>query len=153
MKKTANSPAIKKFISLFYKIEINTSDSIGYDARVDIIGKKAMKAIEDSNNIDSRVEELYFSGNGGWERQVDHIEIDRAIKILEDLKAKGCNYTEIMHHGDHQNYVFNGMLIRESTLEEIAQYEAREVAKKNAVKEIEALEAQIEKLKKSYHKI
>ena len=44
-----------------------------------------------------------------WAREVEEIDIDTAIETLTKLKESGANYVEIMHHCDHNSYVFTGL--------------------------------------------
>lgn len=138
---------IKKFISFFYKKEVETNDSISWDCFYDILGKGF------DNDNDIYPEQIFLGKNTNWGREVDHIKIDKVIKILQNLKKGGCNYVEIMHHCDYNSYVFNGVFVRESTPEEIEAFEILLQKKKEFEKKMNEIETQAKKLKEEYSKI
>jgi len=127
----------KNYISFRYRKEIETDDCISWDCFTDIFGK-----------IDDHPEELKFLGESRWGYQVDVIKIDKVIDILKKLQRNGCNYVEIMFHTDHQNYIFNGLEVTESTPEEIKDHTdevEKEIEKRG---KIEYLYKQIEEIQK-----
>lgn len=85
-----------------------------------------------------------------WAREVEEIDIDTAIETLTKLKESGANYVEIMHHCDHNSYVFTGLEMRKATEEEreerLKRLKINEEKEKQL--EIERLERKIAKLKK-----
>jgi len=143
---TCMKKEIKKFVSFFYKKEVETNDSIHYDCFCDILGK----GFEDDG--DTYPQQIILGKNTTWGREVDHIKIDKVIKILQNLKKSGCNYVEIMHHCDHGSYVFNGIFVRESTPEEIEVFQNLSQKKKEFQKKMDELDLQSKKLKEEYSK-
>jgi hypothetical protein len=89
-------------------------------------------------------------GCDGYHDEQEEIEIDFAIKNLQELKKAGANYAQIMAHVDHHGYEFYGLEMREATKEEVDNYlnKDKESIKKFKKAKIELLEAEIEKLKK-----
>lgn len=141
-----NSKKMKKdkklFLTLLYKKEIETNDSIRWDCFYDIFGD------DFDNGEDVYPEEILKKNGKSWAGDVDHIKIDNVIKILEKLKKSGCNYVEIMHHCDHNSYVFNGIHIQKSTPEEIDEHNRTLDKRKDKQKRIEELEKQINQITK-----
>jgi len=132
---------IKRFITFLYKKEIETNDSIRWDCFYDILGKDFDK------KEDVYPEEISIYGkNMSWCDDVDHIKIDNVIKILDKLKKSGCNYVEIMHHCDHNSYVFNGLEVKESTPEEIENEILKRKKREEKLRRIEELEKEIKKI-------
>ena len=93
----------KKYIVEYdYKSEIELSE-------IDIDLQCELKIGEDDRNMGA-------ISNGdkmlSWSGQSFEIGIDRVIKVLNQLKKKDkCKYVQIMYHGDHIGYVFNGLNI------------------------------------------
>lgn len=85
-----------------------------------------------------------------WYNESQEIEIDLVIETLKELKKDGANYVEIIHHGDHHGYIFNGLHMGIPTKEEIGAYKkAKKMANKKVIEEkISKLEGEISKLKK-----
>lgn len=85
-----------------------------------------------------------------WVGESYPIHIEDVIKVLNDMKEKGCNYVEIMYHTDHIGYVFTGLDVHIASEKEIAKHEEVSKNKRNAEiqRRIAQLEAEIQKLKK-----
>lgn len=85
-----------------------------------------------------------------WVGESHPIHIEEVIKVLNDMKEKGCNYVEIMYHTDHIGYVFTGLDVHVASEKEIAKHEEASKNKRDAEiqKRIAQLEAEIQKLKK-----
>lgn len=85
-----------------------------------------------------------------WIGESHPINIDDVIKVLNDMKEKGCNYVEIMYHTDHIGYVFTGLDVHIASEKEIAKHEEVSKNKHNAEiqRRIAQLEAEIQRLKK-----
>jgi hypothetical protein len=130
----------KLFLTLLYKKEIETNDSIEWDCFYDIFGDGF------DNGGDIYPEKISVRKNQNWAGNVDHIKIDNVIEILEKLKKSGCNYVEIMHHCDHNSYVFNGLEVKESTPEDIENELLKEKKRKEKLRRIEELEKEIKKI-------
>lgn len=131
----------KLFLTLLYKKEIETNDSISWDCFYDIFGDDFDK------DGDVYPAEILNRNDKSWASNVDHIKIDNVIEILEKLKKSDCNYVEIMHHCDHNSYVFNGIQIQKSTPEEIDEHNRNLEKRKDKQKRIEELEKQIRQIK------
>lgn len=131
-------------ITKIYKDEISLTE-IDFTLRDKILGKNWDKHEERFGQI------TLNDDHNSWKGESHPINIDDVIKILEKLKSKGSNYVEIMYHCDHIGYYFNGLDIHRSTDEEVSKEKERLEAKSKANKEaeIKALEAKLEKLKKS----
>lgn len=85
-----------------------------------------------------------------WVGESYPISIKDVIKVLNDMKEKGCDYVEIMYHTDHIGYVFTGLDVHKASEKEIAKHEEVSKNKHNAEiqRRIAQLEAEIQKLKK-----
>ena len=134
---------IKKYLTFFYKKEVETGDSISYDCHQDIFGKGF------NNDGENHPEEIFIRNKSNWGFKVDHIKIDNVIKILQKLKKGGSNYVEILHHCDHRSYIFNGIEVRESTQKEIDDYNSNQLKIKEKQKRIEELKKEIQRVSKS----
>ena len=84
-----------------------------------------------------------------WNDEAQQINIDTLIDTLQEMKKKGANYVELLHHGDHHGYNIYGVELRKATDEEIAT--ARKKAKKEhqaqIQKNIDELEKKLGELK------
>lgn len=76
------------------------------------------------------------------------IHIDRMIKILAELKKKGCNYVALDYHCDHIGYEVSGFIITPSTPEEIEEVEQKDAKKKAAEVKVKALVDEAKKIAK-----
>lgn len=132
---------IEKYITSIFKKEIETNDSIQWDCYKDILKSKEV------DNGDIYPTEIEIRGKSTWGGENYPIKIDEVTKILEKLKKSGCNYVEIMYHCDHTSYVFNGILIRESTPEEIEKQKKLLEKRKEAEKEINVYQDKINKIR------
>jgi hypothetical protein len=75
------------------------------------------------------------------------LHIDRLIKYLQDVKAKGANYVSMEYHEDHIGYPIEALQITLSTPEEIQAHINTQIKReKNREKQVELLE-QLRKLK------
>ncbi|NMC61419.1 MAG: hypothetical protein GYA51_18860 [Candidatus Methanofastidiosa archaeon] len=64
-----------------------------------------------SENDEEHPEEITVFPNDEplyWVGESHPISIKDVIKVLNDMKEKGCDYVEIMYHTDHIGYVFTG---------------------------------------------
>ena len=68
------------------------------------------------------------------------------IKPLQDMKDKGANYVSLNYHEGHIGYQISGYLIRESTTEEIQNYEFKRMSKENKDKKIQELQKEIQRI-------
>jgi hypothetical protein len=86
----------------------------------------------------------------GYKDYVDNtpIHIDRMIKILAELKEKGCNYVALDYHCDHIAYEVSGFIMRHSTPEEIEEEENKDNKKKAAKDKVDKLVAEARKIAK-----
>jgi len=94
--------SVKYIVECDYKTEIEASE-------IDFDLQNKLKI----NNNDSNMGTI---SNGDkmarWSGESFSIDIDRVIKILNQLKTKNkCKYVQIMYHVDHIGYVFNGLNI------------------------------------------
>jgi hypothetical protein len=82
------------------------------------------------------------------------INIDDAIKTLQDFKESGCTHVEIEHDSDHYGYTFLGLEMREATKEEIAEHTKQQEDVDEAAKaaKIAMLEAELNELKSNQSK-
>lgn len=135
----------EKYITSIFKKEIETDDSIQWDCYKDVL------KINDDDDGEIYPTEIEIRGKSTWGGENYPIKIDKVVKILQKLKKSGCNYVEIMFHGDHMSYVFNGILIRESTSEEIEKNEMLSEKRKEAEKEIQICENKIRDIKKKHN--
>ena len=89
-------------------------------------------------------------GDEGYYDQCEEINIDTAIKALQELKEAGANYAQILSHRDHYGYEFYGLEMRKATKEEVKVDKAKKIKAFEAVKkqEIDILEKDLTKLKK-----
>jgi hypothetical protein len=85
-----------------------------------------------------------------WNGEAQQINIDTLIDTLQEMKKKGANYVELMHHGDHHGYNIYGVELRKATDEEIviARKKAKEEHEVRMQNKIDELESEIESLKK-----
>lgn len=118
--------------------------------------------IEELSELDF---ELYDNILGqGWdeneERLVEHykgerqcegfpVKIDDVITLLEEIKKK-YEYVSMHDHCDHIGYEFQGLNIRETSVEELNEIQRKEEEKKEKIRK--EREAQYEKLKKELGK-
>jgi len=132
----------KVYITKNYIQETEISE-IDFDLYDKVLGKEWEDMDCDQERIELGRKEKWWTGES------HPIEIDRIIKLLNNLKIKGANFVEIMYHCDHIGYVFNGVDIHKSTEGEIEnhldQLKKRKEAEKQ--KEIEALEKKLKQLK------
>lgn len=92
----------KYMVEYSYQTEVELSE-------IDFDLQKELKIGEDDSNMGQ-----ISNGetNSSWAGETFPINIDRVIKILNDLKKKDkCKYVQIMYHVDHIGYVFNGLNI------------------------------------------
>jgi hypothetical protein len=75
------------------------------------------------------------------------IKIDKVIEQLQKMKNAGCNYVEMDYHCDHIGYQFSGFLIEEATSKQIEEHVKEKIESDNKKKEIQKLEAEIQRLK------
>ena len=130
----------KQGLILTYLKEISTKE-LDFLLRDKILGK----------NWDEGKEYPYFyhKNEKSWSRESSPVSIDYVIDILEKLKKKGANYVEIMYHGDHIEYVFNGLEIHKMNQKELEEYENNIKLINNNIrnKEIAKLEEELQRLK------
>ena len=89
----------------------------------------------------------------GYEMETERISIEVLEKTIAKLKKAGANYMEIMHHSDHNGYVFYGIEVRKSTQEEIDEEKRKEIAKERIDKRLEELQSEFQKLQNERAKI
>lgn len=82
--------------------------------------------------------------------EAQEIEIDLLIRTLHEFKQKGANYVEMLHHPDHHGYVFNFLIMREATQEEIDAHNQKiknqmAASKQKAIDELERKLAELKK--------
>jgi hypothetical protein len=136
---------VEKYITSIFKKEIETGESIQWDCYKDILKSKEV----DDGEIYPK--EIEIRGKSRWGGENYPMKIDEVTKILDKLKKSGCNYVEMMHHSDHGSYIFNGVLIRESTPEEIEKDKMLSEKRKEVEKEIKIYEDKIRDIKKKYN--
>jgi len=136
----------KKYITFKYLKEIEESD-LDISTVEKILGKNAYE--------DPGFESLFFFLNKdyGYERESEMISIDLLEKTIVNLKKAGANYMEIMHHGDHNGYVFYGIEVRKSTKEEVKNYSEEILKKAKIENKIAALQLEIQNLNEEWKKI
>ena len=76
------------------------------------------------------------------------INIDKMIKTLEDMKAKGATHVEMNYHCDHIGYEISGYEIKPSKQEEIDIYENERLTQRQKDAKIRELYKQIQDLQK-----
>ena len=76
------------------------------------------------------------------------INIDKMIKTLEDMKAKGATHVEMNYHCDHIGYEISGYEIKASKQEEIDIYENQRLTQRQKEAKIRELYKQIQELQK-----
>lgn len=76
------------------------------------------------------------------------INIDKMIKTLEDMKAKGATHVEMNYHCDHIGYEISGYEIKLSKQEEIDIYENERLKQRQKEAKILELYKQIQDLQK-----
>lgn len=137
---------MKKGITKIYKKEIELSEE-------DILlNERIHKDWYNDDEMENRVR-IIKNGKGSWEGEAIPITIDDAIETLNELKERGSNYCEIMYHSDHNGYVFNGIEIRQSTKEEIEEYNNKGKKKKKIEKEMDVLKREFELKNKELSKL
>jgi hypothetical protein len=130
----------KKYMTSIFKKEIETEESIQWRCYEDIF-----------KDGDIYPTEIEFRGESSWGGENYPMKIDDVTKILETLKKEGCNYVEMSYHGDHISYIFNGILVRESTPEEIEKEKMLSELRQEAKKEISIYEKKIRDIKNNYN--
>lgn len=130
-----------KYILTHYKKEIEHSE-LDFTVRERFLGNQENEDWWDYISITK-------SENNFWSGESTEMDIDLAISTLQELKGAGCNFVEIMHHGDHHGYVFVGADIRLATDKEIADFEKKveDHGKKQKDEEIKNLEKKLKELK------
>lgn len=93
--------------------------------------------------------------NVSWQEDAPLMSIDKLQKRLHEMKEKGCNYVEIMHHTDHEGYVFNGAKVWKPSNEELQKIEdeRQEKLKQTWSYQAMALEMEITEKKKQLQKL
>lgn len=76
------------------------------------------------------------------------IDIDRLVKTLTDMKAKGATHVEMNYHCDHIGYEISGYEIKPSAKEEIEIYENERLTQRQKDAKIRELYKQIQELQK-----
>lgn len=84
-----------------------------------------------------------------WAGEAEPVEIGKMIDTLTRLRDLGSTHVEIMHHEDHHGYYVNGLEMRKSTPEELADLRDKTAKQEEKHREIAELEKKIEKIKKS----
>ena len=139
-------PKEKKYLTFRYLKEIEESD-LDISTVEKILGKDAYE--------DPGFERLFFPLNKdyGYETETQRISIELLEKTIAKLKKSGANYMEIMHHTDHNGYVFYGIEVRKSTPEEIENEKRNDIARERIEKRMEELKKEFNELDKQRQKL
>ena len=130
-----------KYILQHYKKEIALCE-LDFTVREKFLGQEENDDWWDHEKIRK------FNGDFWW-GEATEIDVDLAINTLQELKKEGCNFVEIMHHGDHHGYIFVGKEVRLATDTEIMEHELKnkEISDGQRQKKIAELEAKLKELK------
>lgn len=95
----------------------------------------------------------HLDNDCSWEGECNRISIDLLEKTIAKLKKAGANYVEMMHHSDHNAYVFYGIEVRKSTKEEVLTYQLQNEKKKRIENRLEELDKEKKELSDEWRKI
>ncbi|MEN9446387.1 MAG: hypothetical protein RL728_899 [Bacteroidota bacterium] len=96
------------------------------------------------DDLDSQFFEINKGGYGY--ANAEPIEIDVLIDILSSLKNKGATHVQIEDHCDHQGYDVSGFNIKNSTQEEIDEYDKNLKIEKEKRNKLLELQRQIQEI-------
>lgn len=132
---------MEKLIKIYQK-PVETDDGIYYETLYKICG-----SYDDIPDV--------IVKNSIHKTDSSHMNIDDAIKTLNEIKESGATHVEIDYHCDHDSYIFVGSEIRIATEEEIKEYDEFQKARKKQELErrLSLMEADVEKFKNAINNL
>jgi hypothetical protein len=117
-----------------------TTDDVDHLMYHDILGKKTVNKIYDSNDLRFDVVE-----NGVGLADAYPVKIETLKEIIAELEKDGCNYLTVDYNCDHPDYTFYGIEVHAATDAENIEIEENETQKE--LKEISEGIARLDKQK------
>ena len=131
-----------KYIRKIYVKEIETEDCISVCNIDKILGYN-----EEGHDFETLVKDDNNSSWGGEVAAMPIVEIEDILFRLK--KERNCTHVEIMYHEDHGGYIFNGVVLRKATDDEIEKHVNKKEEIDDAAKtvKIALLEQELKELK------